>query len=736
MLVLDPRNTGLVLMQDTPEDRELLAMVADLFDRDPDTIRLFGISRGHMEVGGRRWPVEPFHVLLGAEEREKLEYDAYALVDRLVEHMADGVEMDALLAAYHEVATNWFRVLLAARSADQPGFPIAVLERDYYDAFENARKRLGPAYIQFVDGYWKERQKSFWRRGPFFLRSVANWLSPRLERHGGRFMSLIEPYRYRLVSRLVHWGGMARIIASRVRRHGPRYLKMAVRDPARLIASLGGGGGLLRKRLRMLFSSGKPAAPRATALQEEDSSRWGSRGRRAAQAVANWWHPVGFLQRVGNRLFRRGAGEQTVVRELDPALERVLAGIGAENIVLMTLSDSGTRVNLDPALVIREELEGLGVPVLILTDSPFVVEACRARSIADMLFVIDAAEELARGRAPVLPRDKHADVLATAVQRGLDALLQIYWPYHMRRARHVEKLLARIEEVKNVRTIFSINDYLPVAVLVGRWGQRRNLPWIGHFPILVGARPDGYFFPAPEHLAYGTQLRDHLVSAGTDPEKITVVGAHTYDQHYGRDRAADRRAVERDFPEVRGKKLVTIGTEAFPDPETELGPVLDAVAPMKGVRAILKVHPSDDEAFFRTFVEMHGGSKRVEVVKTYPLGQLLGASDLLIVVISNIAIEAAVIGTPTLMCDFSGKADVINFVREGLCTGCNDPRDVERLVHGLLFDEACAKDAREKMKRGLERFNGPNDGKSCDRIARYVARRAGMGGAEENGAGR
>jgi hypothetical protein len=213
---------------------------------------------------------------------------------------------------------------------------------------------------------------------------------------------------------------------------------------------------------------------------------------------------------------------------------------------------------------------------------------------------------------------------------------------------------------------------------------------------------------------------------------VEVVGSFTYDKHYARDRKADRLAVEKSFPRASNVKLVTVATENLAECEIELIPVLNAVCAMAGVHVVLKLHPEDSLDYFERLAERLNVRDRIDIVKKYPLGELLCASDLLICVMSNIAIEAAVTGTPTLMCDFSGKTKVLDFAAEGLCIPCKSADELLEVLGKLLSDDSFMKSAHQRMRTGLRRFNGPNDGRSTQRIVDYVVERAGFARRLEN----
>jgi glycosyltransferase involved in cell wall biosynthesis len=400
-------------------------------------------------------------------------------------------------------------------------------------------------------------------------------------------------------------------------------------------------------------------------------------------------------------------------------------------IVVLTVDDEGKRSNFGPAQEILHQLRSRGIEAVVLTESPFVANELRKEGLTPTLLASDHNWPGAVPAEPLaLPRSLPAGINVDA-RNLLDEILRRRQKYFSHRMLLLKGLMAGVERLRTIRAVLSVNETLAPAVVAGQWAKKSGRAWIGHFPILVGRRPDGYYFPADFHLAYGEQLRDHMVEARVRPETIEVVGSYTYDKHRGRDRGRDRGAVERAFPKLGERKLVTALTEVLPAPETELVPILTALTSLPDVHVVLKVHPDDPLEQFEALARKLGIRYQIDIVKSCDLSQLLGASDLLICAMSNVAIEAAVTGTPTLMCDFSGRTTVINLVQEGLCVGCTEPAKLAETVQTLLTDPVTRKQALDLMTAGIRRFNGPNDGRSAERIVDFVIAHAQWASATE-----
>jgi hypothetical protein len=99
---------------------------------------------------------------------------------------------------------------------------------------------------------------------------------------------------------------------------------------------------------------------------------------------------------------------------------------------------------------------------------------------------------------------------------------------------------------------------------------------------------------------------------------------------------------------------------------------------------------------------------------------LLSEADLLVCILSNIIVTAAVVGTPNLVCDFSNKRAPVDYCREGLCLGCFDPESVPHTLKLMLMNSTLRDQALTMLKTGVHRFNGPNDGRAASRVVMDV----------------
>ena len=382
-------------------------------------------------------------------------------------------------------------------------------------------------------------------------------------------------------------------------------------------------------------------------------------------------------------------------------------------------------VNMAPAIAILREFSRRGIAAVAVTsrrenaamlrDEAGVPVFTSEPSLKDIPASISLARKLRNGFD-----DQTAGLAAHAVEQGLLRAIAWHTASFVIHSIGANRAMERLTSRYLIASLLTVYEGTPLAATTGRWAVGHGMPWVGAFPILVGDRPDGHHFPAQHHLVYGEQLRDLAVRDGQPAEHVHVVGSPNYDRFLGRNQTQDRALIANSFPQGLGRKLVVVATEAFSDPFVELGPVLNSVNAIEGAFVVLKVHPSDDEEMFARFAATLPFTYRIAVTKEFDLGALLHCADLLVCIVSNVIVSAAVLGTPTLVCDFSGKSKVIDFVREGLAEGCYDPALIRQTVEGLLFDQKTREACIARLARGVRRFNGPNDGQSAQRIVDFL----------------
>jgi hypothetical protein len=381
--------------------------------------------------------------------------------------------------------------------------------------------------------------------------------------------------------------------------------------------------------------------------------------------------------------------------------------------IVVSIEDSGTQVIVSSRLPVLENVRSMGFAACNLVNPSIKLQAWK---LVMRTFGI-------RAEAYRLLRMSQPDSAEWLYLDEIHAKALEYVAFES----NIRTILDGIRSSSGVTSVLVMNESSHLAGVIMDWAKRRNVPAVGFNPILVGDRPDNKYFPAPVHAVYGEQLRSLMTRIGIPSETIHVVGTPSFDGAFRRDREKDRIAVSTRFLRYwKNQKLVVVGTEALPQPLVELEPVLRILGEMPDVHVVLKVHPSDSLSFYQEFVRDLPCESNIEVIKDCDVQALLNAADLLVCIISNMIVTAAILGTPTVICDFSGKRRPLDFVAEGLSFGCFSQDDVAPMIRRVLFDAAATEEWHHMRRIALRKFNGPNDGQSHCRVVDLV-----MAGAEK-----
>jgi hypothetical protein len=428
----------------------------------------------------------------------------------------------------------------------------------------------------------------------------------------------------------------------------------------------------------------------------------------------------------------RNCGTARQASSRSPSVSR-RAATSNRQIHVVALEDSGTFVNIDPALAICQELRRQGCDPLILTTSSVVRSAAGE---ADFPVRVIPRESLSRDEYEAIEQEIDYNVGRMLGIGELDVADRFFLSSIRRRmiAWTRDNLLATAELTKidqecRVSAIITIGMANPLPILAGEYYQNRGACWLAYFPNLVkptldivSSKHPAFYRQANRYLTYGDYLSDQLTSLGIPRELITTVGSRTYDKSQGRDSEADRDYTRNQILKTwrPGEMLVVIATECLQRPFEEIDPVVRNLLAIGGVHVVIKVHPQDSLEMYEEFARTLAAGGRLEVVGPCDLMALLHSADLLIAVYSNIIINAAVLGTPTLVCDFGNKRAPLDFVAAGLCLGCFDPAGLPQMLKDMLQPSETRRRAEDLLRRGISQFNGPNDGQSARRVAHEV----------------
>jgi hypothetical protein len=233
------------------------------------------------------------------------------------------------------------------------------------------------------------------------------------------------------------------------------------------------------------------------------------------------------------------------------------------------------------------------------------------------------------------------------------------------------------------------------------------------------ANPEDAGFPRPSlTLLFDAYAAEHLAGPGCFPANaLTVTGSPRLDELLKVTSALsaddDRRA--RAAAGVSGSDVLVLVATKYKEARRVLGDLLDGVARVPNVHVAIKTHPAETE---RVYADVVKRRKHVSVLPaSAPLAPLLRVSRALVTVNSTVALDAAVLGVPTLVIGLPNN--LTPFVDAGLMTGAR-PGETAAMLERILYDEEFRQHLEQTRGELLLRFAIQSDGAASRRAADAV----------------
>jgi UDP-N-acetylglucosamine 2-epimerase len=279
----------------------------------------------------------------------------------------------------------------------------------------------------------------------------------------------------------------------------------------------------------------------------------------------------------------------------------------------------------------------------------------------------------------------------------------------------------------------------------GGWGRalmlearRRGIPSIGvqhgfiyrhwlnylHEPDEMASspgNPSDRGFPRPDlTLVYDAFALEHLRRAGGFPEgTIRVVGSPRLDAFVETSRrisVEDRKRLRESVGAGPGQHLIVVATK-YSQIAPAFGALVRAAADMPDVRLVVKCHPAETPAPYRTAA---GGAAHVAFAPAdADLAALVASARLVVTVNSTAAIEAMPIDVPALVVAMPNNLSP--FVAAGAMAGVESNAEIGRALASLLYDEERRARLADARRAFMERFGIRPDGRAAARAAEAVA---------------
>jgi hypothetical protein len=231
-------------------------------------------------------------------------------------------------------------------------------------------------------------------------------------------------------------------------------------------------------------------------------------------------------------------------------------------------------------------------------------------------------------------------------------------------------------------------------------------------------------FPFPTRtMLYDDFAAAHLQSAGRFPASaLAVTGSARLDslvRRAGLVGADDMERIRRAVGADRGQAVVVVAAKF-----TQIGRVFPQLvkeaARLSGVRLVVKPHPAEAAA---PYVAAADGAAHVAIAPAgVDLADLTRIARLVVTVNSTAAIEAMVLGVPTLV--LAMPNNLAPFVEAGAMSGVHEGEPIGPALRALLADEEGRAELLRKSAAFMARYRVGSDGGAARRASEEIVRLA------------
>jgi hypothetical protein len=246
----------------------------------------------------------------------------------------------------------------------------------------------------------------------------------------------------------------------------------------------------------------------------------------------------------------------------------------------------------------------------------------------------------------------------------------------------------------------------------------------------ASGNPGDAGFPFPTlTLLYDDFAAAHLRSAGRfPPAALAVTGSARLDllvHRAGLVTADDMERMRRAVGAEEGQSVVVVAAK-FTQIARVFAQLVREAGDLPGVRLVVKPHPAETAAPYLSAAQ---GASHVAIAPAgVDLADLTRVARLLVTVNSTAAIEAMVMGVPSLV--LAMPNNLTPFVEAGAMSGVYEGDPIGPALRALLADERGRAELLRQSEAFMERYRVRSDGGAARRAAEAIVRLAsGKGGA-------
>ncbi len=264
--------------------------------------------------------------------------------------------------------------------------------------------------------------------------------------------------------------------------------------------------------------------------------------------------------------------------------------------------------------------------------------------------------------------------------------------------------------------------------------RRRGVPSVGlqhgfiyrhwlnyrHEPDEMAACGDDRGFPRPDlTLLFDGYAAGYLQSAGAfPPASLAVTGSPRLDELASRvaSAAPGRTGIRRDASVPADGRLVVLAAK-FSEIREELTALFDAALTLPDVVVLVKPHPADR---VEDYTRVAAGRPGIRVAPPdADLGRLLAAADAVATMNSTVAIDAMVLGVPSVVVGLPNN--LTPFVDAGVMFGGERP-SLPAVLETVLYDRQARDGWRRRAEAYVAQHHMRADGQAAARAASAILR--------------
>jgi hypothetical protein len=240
--------------------------------------------------------------------------------------------------------------------------------------------------------------------------------------------------------------------------------------------------------------------------------------------------------------------------------------------------------------------------------------------------------------------------------------------------------------------------------------------------------PEDTGFPRPTlTLLFDAYASRHLADAGRfPPDALAVTGSPRLDalvNAAGRLDAAGLEQARAQAGAMPGQALVLVVAK-YGEARHVLPALVAAVADLPDVQLAIKTHPAETPEVYQSVAAGHANIRVLPA--SAPLAPLLMASRAIVTVNSTVALDAAVLGIPSLVIGLPNN--LTPFVDAGMLAGATAEVEIGTALSRILYDDGFRQQLERERDAFLTRFTMGADGgaaaRSADAVLGLIGRHA------------